>query len=306
MNADNMDCESEVIKHLAIGHKLLPKILITTAVLDNGVSIQDSEVGNVVIETESRIEFLQMVGRIRAESVNDCKLYFVQRGEKDFLNRMKSYKEEVSQLEKLSTSELRRNRELYIQSMWNQDESAVFYRKVLVWMKFQSQFFAWPENELPALNFQSDFYINEFAKRKIGDMYVAESNFYAMAMSDPLKVVYAQMAWIGKTPEELQIMGSGYRERRQEEFVSRLLQCQNYTLEDLKDFKSSIVKEFRKEFFNDIPAGNGTIDNGKLKAICQRYGLVFESNKDPKTRREIYSIKKRIQGEESNIINKSE
>lgn len=292
LNADNMDCESEVVQHLAISHKLIPKILITTAVLDNGVSIKDAEVGNIVIETESKIEFLQMLGRVRAESVNSCTLFFVQRDRKDFQNRKNRYKEEMERLEKLTTRELRTNREFYIQTMWNRDEMAEFYRKVLVWMKFQSQFFVWPENESLALNLQSDFYINEFAKRKIGDMYVAESNFYAMAMSDPLKVVYAQMAWIGKAPEELQIMGSGYRERRQEEFVSRLLQCQNYTLEKLKNFKISLVKEFKKEFFADIQTNNGTLSGDKLDAICQHYGLVFESNKDSETRIEMYSIKK--------------
>ena len=39
LHSDNIDspCNSELVRHLSICHKLLPKILITTAVLDNGV-----------------------------------------------------------------------------------------------------------------------------------------------------------------------------------------------------------------------------------------------------------------------------
>lgn len=78
ISADNMDIGSDVVQGLSIGNRLNVKILITTAVLDNGVSVHDPEVGNVLIETESKIEFVQMLGRIRADDASRCNLYFVQ------------------------------------------------------------------------------------------------------------------------------------------------------------------------------------------------------------------------------------
>ena len=291
LNADNLDSDSEVIQELAICNRLRPKILITTAVLDNGVSIHDSEVGNVLIETESKIEFLQMLGRVRAELVDECKLYFVQRDKKEFLNRKNQYEAELGALKKLTSGELRTNREFYIQTLWDDDNTAKFYRKVLVWMKFDSQFYVWPENETLAFNKKFDFYVNEFARHKIGDMYVAESRFYALALEGPLKVIYEQMAWIDKEPDELQVLQSEYLKMREQEFVGFLLEVQNYTPEDLKEYKKVMVRKYRKDFFADILANNGTISNDKLQMICERYGLIFEDHEDPENRRKLYSIK---------------
>lgn len=51
MNADVLEIQitNQVIRTLAVAHRVIPKVLITTAVLDNGVSIHDPEVGNVII-----------------------------------------------------------------------------------------------------------------------------------------------------------------------------------------------------------------------------------------------------------------
>lgn len=298
LNADNIDADNEIVQALSIGNRLNVKILITTAVLDNGVSIHDSQLGNVVIETDLKIEFLQMLGRIRAEGTDACNLYFIQRDKNDFSRRMNRYKKELDYFEKLQMDDLSKHRNFYLQEIMADGEMASFYKKALVWMKFDSQFYDLPENGLWRSCLESDLYINRFAECKTGDMYVAESRLYALAVTDPLQVVYAQMSWIGKTSEELEIMESGYRERRREKFIARLLQCQNYALEDLKDFKVSLVREFRKDFFNDITAKNGTISNEKLCEICNRCGLIFESREDAKTRMKIYDIKNEFEGEE--------
>ena len=55
---------SKEVQQLVVGHRILPKVLITTSVLDNGVSVHDTDVGNVVIATDSKLSFIQMLGRI--------------------------------------------------------------------------------------------------------------------------------------------------------------------------------------------------------------------------------------------------
>ena len=78
---------------------------------------------------------------------------------------------------------------------------------------------------------------------------------------------------------------------REQEFVGFLLEVQNYTPEDLKEYKKVMVRKYRKDFFADILANNGTISNDKLQMICERYGLIFEDHEDPENRRKLYSIK---------------
>src|SRR5699024_1433800 len=50
LNAQNLDAteNTEVISSLCLAHRILPRVLITTSVLDNGVSVHDPEVENLV------------------------------------------------------------------------------------------------------------------------------------------------------------------------------------------------------------------------------------------------------------------
>lgn len=59
------ECDNEVIDDLTRKEKFSSKILITTKILDNGVTIKDSDLKHIVIDTISRTEFLQMLGRKR-------------------------------------------------------------------------------------------------------------------------------------------------------------------------------------------------------------------------------------------------
>lgn len=301
LNADNIDHESNkiLISNLAISHKLIPKILITTSVLDNGVSIHDADVGNVLIMTESKCSFLQMLGRIRAEDVDVCNLYFVRREEKEFSKRKARYEWELDNFKKLDSVEQTRRWEKYLYAVWDRQDEAMadFYRKALVWMRHEDQFFSGSKNRFCIRFGESNFYVNEFAKRKTKDMYMIESRFYALALEDPLKVIYEQMRWIGKKPDELQVLDSAYHKMREQEFVDFLVSVKDYDVDDIKQFKNALVKEFRKEFFPDILAKNGTLSNEKLRGICTRFGL--ELYEDTKNQRKIYSIKeKRRDGEE--------
>ena len=51
------------------------RILITTAVLDNGVNIKDLELQNIVVCADTEEQFIQMLGRKRKDGINTCLLY---------------------------------------------------------------------------------------------------------------------------------------------------------------------------------------------------------------------------------------
>lgn len=292
LNAQNIDDQAncEVVRNLTIAHKVLPKILITTSVLDNGVSIHDPDVENVVLITESRVSFLQMLGRIRSEGGQQCKLYFLARKAGGFFRRMNQYKQDCDNFEKLDKRNLNANRQHYIQAVWDSEEGlSEFYRKALVWMRHEDFCFILPQNKVQLVREGYELHINEFARRKCGNMYLAECKFYSLAVSDPLAVVYEQMSWIGKEPSELKVEESRYLEMRQQQMREQLLAVQDYDNKQLQGVKQCLVKAYRKELFPDILAQNGTLSTEKMGEICRRAGLKLLVESDSK-RRQKYSI----------------
>lgn len=64
------DKENESMASLVEKQKFHEKVLVATKVIDNGVSIHDDNLLNVVMDTTSKTEFLQMLGRRRRSK--DC------------------------------------------------------------------------------------------------------------------------------------------------------------------------------------------------------------------------------------------
>lgn len=63
ITADNR--EGEAMQQVIKEYRFNSKVLVTTQVLDNGVSLKDENLVNIAIETLSEIEFKQMLGRKR-------------------------------------------------------------------------------------------------------------------------------------------------------------------------------------------------------------------------------------------------
>lgn len=67
--------EVEVVKQIVQDEQFRTQVLVTTKLLDNGVNFHDSQLKHVVIDTISKTEFLQMLGRKRLESGEEVRLY---------------------------------------------------------------------------------------------------------------------------------------------------------------------------------------------------------------------------------------
>ena len=77
--------ENSIIKEIVQKGRFSCKVLVTTKLLDNGVSIKDSQLRNIVIDTISRTEFVQMLGRKRLFDTDDMvTLYIPQKSKKTF------------------------------------------------------------------------------------------------------------------------------------------------------------------------------------------------------------------------------
>lgn len=71
-NTKDSEPYKQIIKNETFGNT---QVLITTAVIDNGVNIKDSTVTNIIISIFDYVSFIQMLGRIRRKPDTNINLY---------------------------------------------------------------------------------------------------------------------------------------------------------------------------------------------------------------------------------------
>ena len=142
--------------------------------------------------------------------------------------------------------------------------------------------------------------LNSFGMEKTGDMLLIEKQFANLAVADPLKVVYAQMGWIKKRPEELEIRNSTMEEQMWSELREKLLGVRNWTNEALQSFKMEIAKRYRKMILSEYLSKDGSFSKDKLEQICKACGLklVCSTDENQKVR---YTIMEDFEPEEEGV-----
>lgn len=78
------DKDKEIVDQIVKYERFEKQVLITTKLLDNGVNFKDRQLCNIVIDTISRVEFLQMLGRKRIQGDDSVKLYIPKKSRKYF------------------------------------------------------------------------------------------------------------------------------------------------------------------------------------------------------------------------------
>lgn len=283
--------EDEVIQNLAVAHRIVPRILITTAVLDNGVSIHDAEVGNVVIATDSRISFLQMIGRVRVESVESCRLFIFPRGIKYFEKRVRQYEEKVRWYAELSGGVLNSRHLSVLQKGWfGKSAEAEFLRDAVVLTTESEEYYS-EEPKAVHVRFTGVILaVNEFAKEKAGNMFLAEKRFYKQCLEGPEHVALEQISWLGKDATDLEIIDSTYKVERENRLRNELLSIQSFSLDELKQKKAYLAKEFRRDLLKGIVLKSESFSTAKLEEILCRFELYLEENTG-EGKRKRYSVK---------------
>lgn len=305
INADNIDAEEMryVIDPLVMTNKVRVRVLLTTSVLDNGVSIHDPKVDTVVIITDSKISFMQMLGRVRAdENVSEIRLIFLIRSPEVFRIRAERYGRILE-----VANDVRCYPEHYtalsiIEEYWNCRETELqsIYRSIFVPMHPDCSFL--PDDRVRTVSSDGlaiqirgkeiGFFLNRYALEKIGNSYITEQRFYQDALTDPIKVIETQMSWINKAPQELVIFESVMKA----EYLEELLKIKDYTLEEFKEAIATIIKKYKCYFFADIDTKNSTMENDKFQAIVEREGMKFIKvmEKDRRNRYSVISEKEEI------------
>lgn len=78
------------VKEITEKRKQQAQILIATSVMDNGISLEDGELRNIVIMADTKVEFIQMLGRKR-RSLETVNVYLFRYNQKHFIQRRDYY-----------------------------------------------------------------------------------------------------------------------------------------------------------------------------------------------------------------------
>lgn len=281
LNAEILDKneQHEIMQALIMSHKLEVKILITTSVLDNGVSIHDSKLGNIVLATESRVSFLQMLGRVRTENVEKCNLFIFPRNKEYYKKRVEQYCENYQKLAELESIIKKQQGIDLLYAMWTQtDEVNTMIRQFTVPMDEKWQILKSTASYAQIRGKGTVFAINEFAREKIGDMLLAEKQFLKLCCEAPEAVAKYQIGWIKKTPDELVVEKSTYKEELLIQMKKELLKIQDFDLQSFSEAKVGIAKRFQKDLFSDLNFNGTSFSNEKFMELCLRVGFEMKSS----------------------------
>ncbi len=292
LNAENLENteNSNVVKTLAMANKLAVKILLTTSVLDNGISIHDDDVCNIAIITDSKTSFFQMLGRVRITGERKLNLIFLKRKVSYFAKRENVLKSMLDVAENLNENSIYYNRYSILESLRSDDEMAKVYRRVLVFMP----------DELDVLNKNSTYInygdvrvcVNQFAIEKLGDNFMMVSRFHKMAMNSELDPIFCQMEWLHKGKEELEVIESNYSSEQKEELREKLQQIKDYSQKQLSDLKEELAKTYRTTALSKYGVRNRAFDRATLEQVLEDNRLQL----DVKTvdGRNSYSVSSRV------------
>lgn len=155
------------------------KVLITTSVLDNGVSIVDPQVKHIAILKFDKVSFLQMLGRKRVDKNQKLMLYIQEFASNSLNGILKKFKDA---LDKIKASNINNHEEI-IKNIINNDE--IFYF-----------------NNKKNLNLDGILGYNYFLENKLENdinfleniLYITEDSIESFGK----KTIIEQLSWINK------------------------------------------------------------------------------------------------------------
>ena len=285
-----------VVENLALANRLVPKVLLTTSVLDNGVSVCDETVENVCIITESKVSFLQMLGRVRATKNTRINLLFLLRHPNHFAHREQQYEAQkeyfpVERKEEIQTVPFR-----IWTSMWEESEEASAYRRVYVPCRRALKLLDVSRKNVECYWGNVKLVVNDFAYWKITDNYLWAAKFHQLSILDLYGPVYEQMQWIGKTPEELIKDYDTLDAAKKKQLVDILLQIKDFSKKDFIDVKECIAKEFGNNILSKYKLRNSSFETSILQLILEEYDLKLVETLDS-NRHKVYSVAPKKGGE---------
>lgn len=259
------------VKEISKIESFSEQVLVATAVLDNGVSINDMEVRNLIIKTDTREEFIQMLGRKRR--LNNEKIlnvYILKRSEGYFSQRLKNIQGQLEFMIKHDSVNL--------EEIMESDMNYFFAKR--------AYYLLWDSLRLNEFAFEQFRYLHKNYK-KIIERFKNEDSY---------AFVREQLEWLGKEREYINKMTQSQTDRlikRVSDVIEDYINKGDLTEEENIDLRDSIKEDLKelieiklnekkdekleKDFKNDIKElgqpGRGKKDPSKnhRPLTCERF-----------------------------------
>lgn len=237
------------VQHIVSEQEMNCKVIIATSALDNGISIKDSGLRNLIILAENKVEFIQMLGRKR-EDGRKVKLFLCLRSSKDFSNRL-SYLQKIEATYRFCKQRIDQGRQVeLVNTLLNDIE---FYKKA---RRFLYQTTIERRNCLPVLQ------INPFSIDNI----TAQIKFYNQQIKrfkeeGELAFLKTQCEWLNISDDNIEDMlvciGEERKEKLQDDICAALDSqleknlTRNESIELKKDIKNQIKELLEQKMYGD-------------------------------------------------------
>ena len=282
LNADELDRQDELKNFLVYGEKFPDgtKVLITTSVLDNGVSLTDSDINSVTVFTTSETDFLQMIGRIRVgkDDSRRVKLYLVERTPAEFVLQKQCLKEEVNviaECEKCLTKKSSKTLPLNFGEILQNTRQGEILRKIC----YQTAQY----NVIGSEQYLGTcrIFLNPMSVHKIKQNYHSVKAAYTASMRDSRYLPNQQAKWIGFTPSDIAWKAEETVEHKLRSFILDAMQ-KKINNDKFREVKKNVV-EICEQFKIGKKYGlrnDRTPENAKFKKICDDIGLEFSQKRE--------------------------
>ena len=288
----------QIMKTLCMANKLECDVLITTSVLDNGVSIHDEDVENIVIFAISRTSFLQMLGRVRTEDIGQLRLLLVPREPEYWERKEKVLEEQEKEIKRLTKGDCyEKECHFLCEAVLNDDRMLELYKKIFVLIPDREDFPVYQgEDEEMGLKVRvgraggKRLAINRLAVAKILQMLQTVRRMHALSRRDINAPCHEQLSWIGKKPEDVICRESTYLQEERDKMHRRFLEVQDYGKNEFSCWKKDIAEQFRGTCLKHLNIKSGSpIKEKDLEEILEEHGLKLEKKMD-ETRQNRYTI----------------
>lgn len=247
------------------------KVVITTAVMDNGISFHDEDLRNIVIMADTEEEFIQMLGRKRDDE-EDVNLYICKRDLKYFKRRLqmvdtkiKTYEKYGCILDSMYTKYKLQNVGYYKETVWvpvyigpfssyrifsefgvEIDISA--HQKTLV--RIMNSEYLYQNMKCFLYSYQGALACNKIAVRRLYDLQDFYNEMIEGMEDNEFYFAERQMQWLGKDTEQMEYVVAISKEESDKYHSSKI----EAVLEDYSDreLTSEENKNMKKEFIEDM------------------------------------------------------
>lgn len=262
-------------------HKIVNKktqavnVLIATSVLDNGISISDIELRNIIIITDTKTEFIQMLGRKRSNK-NPYKVYIFKHDRDHFTKRLSNMQRRLKLAKKSYINiqeKIQPDLDAWSSSMrptdeWNKicarESYLIRWQHDLMMQEIMKKEMRFEDIQPAFLYCNGTLVLNLLSLQNLKNL----KQFYKYILKEfddygEDAFLREQLRWLGKTDDEADEIISKAN-------ISQLEKCQQNVIERLREninkpLKEKESKDLRDNMRDDLTVLVNSVKKGTLK-----------------------------------------